>query len=205
MVKNTFITIFIFVVLVFLSPRILACSCGGQSVEGAFDSSYAAFTGKVIKIEVIKIQNPTNSVIDAKTQKIRILDKVQLSETELQKVTFEVIENFKEVRNDFTRGHSKTIDVLTEVIKDGNCGIRFREGESFLVFGGKREPYLSKEDSKLAQEQRTEEMILQSQADKLNENLPIYVTSICSRTNLLKFAKEDVGKVRFLSRIGLPR
>jgi hypothetical protein len=206
MIKNTCITVFTFCVLLCLSRTALACTCTANDIEHNFGSSYAAFTGKVIKIEPIKIQQVTNWIIDAKTQKIiRGTDESHLSETELQKVTFEVVENFKEVRKDFTRGDSKTIEILNKV-ENGSCGVmQFRENESYLIFGWQREPLLSKDDAKLHQEKWTKRMILQSKADKLNENLPFYVTSVCSRTNLLEFAKEDVDKVRNLSRIGLPR
>jgi hypothetical protein len=206
MIKNTCIIVFTFFILLCLSHTALACTCSANSIEQTFDSSYAAFTGKVIKIEPIKIQQVTNWIIDAKTQKItRITDESHLSENELQKVTFEVIENFKEVRKDFTSGDSKTIEILTEIPKRGNCGLLFKENANYLIFAGQRELLLSKEDAKLPQEKWTQQMILQSKADKLNEHLPFYVTSVCSRTNLLEFAKEGVEKVRILSRIGLPR
>src|ERR1051325_8165390 len=112
-------------------------------------------------------------------------------------VTIEVVEGFKGVR-------TKTINVLTSIYDRGaTCGVNFRLGESYLVYAHKRRSALSDDEVKLPKESWTQEILLKAEADKYNENLPSLSTSVCSRTEHLRWVKDEVDKVRELARNGL--
>jgi hypothetical protein len=76
-------------------------------------------------------------------------------------------------------------------------------GESYLVYAHKRRSALSDDEVKLPKESWTQEILLKAEADKYNENLPSLSTSVCSRTEHLRWVKDEVDKVRELARNGL--
>ena len=108
----------------------------------------------------------------------------------MRSVTLEIIEPFKGVTE-------KTIVLTTAVYNGGgSCGVPFKIGESYLVFAGKTQPMLSKEEIKQPKESWTLEMRLKAEADEFNKQLPPYETNICGKTNRLRFMKDEIEEIR---------
>jgi hypothetical protein len=72
------------------------------------------------------------------------------------------------------------------------------------VYAHKRQLSLSDDEAKLPKESWTQEIRLKAEVDKFNEKLPSLSTSICSRTEHMRWVKDEVDKVRQLAKNGLP-
>lgn len=184
------------------SARGCNCTCNSGTPVQMYDMSYIVFSGKVTKIEDIQMETVTMLLKRAGTLKPEKTVTLEKSAVTVQKVTFDIEENLKEVLSNLKRGRSKTVEILS--IPMGNCGTpTFKEGMKVFIFGSLREPLLSKEEAELPEEQRTEKIRLKAQADKFNENLPLYEISPCANASSLKEA--DIEAFRSLSQgKGLP-
>lgn len=110
--------------------------------------------------------------------------------TKLQSVTLEVSEPFKSTTE-------KTFTLTTAIYNGGgSCGVPFKVGESYLVFAGKTQSILSEDEIKQPKESWTLETRLKAEANEFNKQLPPYKTSICSRTDNLRFMKEEIEAIR---------
>src|SRR5439155_4430149 len=67
---------------------------------------------------------------------------------------------------------------------------------NYLVYAYDRRTELSAEQAKLPKDQWTKEIQLKAAADKFNERLPVFGTSICARTERMRWAKDDVDVIR---------
>ena len=173
-----------------------ACTCGISSVEGAFAGSDVVFVGKVNKITPVKRASVGLLTKESGTLELLETPRWEKSVYKARSVTLEVSEAFKGVT-------TKTIEVLTSA-GSTTCGVNFRMGESYLVYANKRQPSLLDDEAKLPKERWTQEMRLKAEADKFNEKLPSLSTSICSRTGHLRWRKDEVDKVRHITKNGLP-
>ena len=191
MIKNFLAAICTFAFLLFLSQTTHACFCSNLDAKNAFSSSDVVFIGKVSKITAAKKASVfylMGSVSDI--LKSRGNGKWEKSLDKVQTVTLEVIEPLKGVTE-------KTFVLFTATYNGGgNCGVPFKVGESFVVFAGKTQPMLSKDESLQPKESWTLEMRLESDADKFNEQLPPYETNICARTDRLRFMKDQLAEIR---------
>jgi hypothetical protein len=120
----------------------------------------------------------------------KVFDKVQT-------ITLEVVEPFK------AQTEKNICAIYTNFNGGGNCGVSFKVGESYVVFAGKTQPMLSKEESLQPKESWTLVTGLEFDADKFNEQLPPYETNICARTNRLDFMKEDLVGIRKFVKNGI--
>ena len=175
-----------------------ACMCGISSVEGAFAGADIVFVGKVIKITPVKEASVGLLMKESGTLELLKTPRWEKSVYKARSVTLEVSEAFKGVT-------TKTIEVLTSVYDGGaTCGVNFRLGESYLVYAHKRQPSLSDDEAKVPKESWTQEIRLKAEADKFNVKLPSLSTSICSRTEHLRWVKDEVDKIRQITKNGLP-
>lgn len=60
--KNTFITKYLLLFLIFISTYSFACSCNRSSIKENFDNSDAIFIGKVISVDSRKYDFNSNTV-----------------------------------------------------------------------------------------------------------------------------------------------
>jgi hypothetical protein len=172
--------------------------CGITSVEGAFAGADVVFVGKVIKITSVKEASVGLLMKESGTLELLKTPRWEKSVYKARSVTLEVVEAFKGMT-------TKTVDVLTSLYDGGaTCGVNFRLGESYLVYADKRQPSLSDAEAKLPKESWTQEIRLKAEADKFNKKLPSLSTSICSRTEHLRWVKDEVDKVRLIAKDGLP-
>jgi hypothetical protein len=92
-----------------------------------------------------------------------------------------------------------TTDVLSaEYNGGGSCGVNFKVGESYLVYAEKRRPLLT---AKLREEKISRRNSIGSGADKFNERLPGLETSICTRTEHMRWAQKISISFSGLSRV----
>ncbi len=199
MLKKTVLAICVFTFVLGFTPTVRACVCGMSSVEGVFAESEAVFVGRVVKITAVKQASVGLLVKDSGTLELLKTSRWEKSVYKARSVTLEVVEAFKGVT-------TQTIDVLTSVYNGGGtCGVNFRLGESYLVYAHKRQASLSDGEAKLPKESWTQEIRLKAQADKINQKLPPLSTSICSRTEHLRWVRDEVDEVRRITKNGLPR
>jgi hypothetical protein len=197
MIKKTVVAICTLAYALGFTQTARACTCGFSSVEGAFAGADVVFVGKVVRITPVKEATVGLLVKESGTLELLKTPGWEKSVHKARSVTIEVVEGFKGVT-------TKTINVLTSIYDRGaTCGVNFRLGESYLVYAHKRRSSLSDDELKLPKESWTEEILLKAEADKYNEKLPSLSTSICSRTELLRWVKDEVDKVRELARNGL--
>ena len=175
-----------------------ACLCGISSVEGAFAGSEVVFVGKVVKITPVKEASVGLLMKESGTLEFLKTPRWEKSVYKARSVTLEVVEAFKGVT-------TQTIDVLTSVYDGGaTCGVNFRLGQSYLVYAHKRQSSLSNDEAKLPKESWTQDIRLKAEADKFNEKLPPLSTGICSRTEHLRWVRDEIDKVRQMAKNGLP-
>jgi hypothetical protein len=198
MLKKSLVAICALTFVLGLTQTAFACMCGNSSVEGAFAGSDVVFVGKVVKITPVKEASVGLLMKESGTLESLKTPRWEKSVYKARSVTLEISEAFKGVT-------AKTIDVLTSVYDGGaTCGVNFKLGESYLVYADKRRPELSAEQAKLSKESWTQEIRLKAEADKFNEKLPSLSTSICSRTEHLRWMKDEVDKVRQIAKNSLP-
>jgi hypothetical protein len=176
--------------LLILPTVACACLCGATDVEGAFLVSKVVFVGRVTKIVLTKNASVGLLVKESGTLEALKVPRWERSVHRAQVVTLEISEVFKGTTN-------QTIDILTAVYDDGaTCGVNFKVGEQYLVYAQDRRPELLADQAKLPKDQSTKEIQLKAAADKFNERLPALETSICARTERMRWAKEDVDVIR---------
>ena len=174
-----------------------ACMCSMSSVESAFAGADVVFIGKVIKITPVKEASVGLLMKESGTLELLKNPRWEKSVYKARSVTLEVSDAFKGVT-------SQTIEVLTSVYDGGaTCGVNFRLGESYLVYAYKRRPLLSDDEAKLPKESWDQEIRLKAEADKFNEKLPSLSTNICTRTEHLRWVKDDVDKIHQIIKNGL--
>ena len=195
MVKNPLLAICAFAFLLLASQTALACSCSYSNVKGVFSSSDAVFIGKVSKITTAKEASVGLLLKESGTLELLKTPRLEKSIYKVQNVSLEVIETFKGATE-------KNVVLYTSLISNGSCGVPFKVGESFLVFAGKTQPMLSKDEAVQPKENWTLEMRLKAEADKFNEKLPPYETSICSRTERLRFMKDELLEIHYFLKNG---
>jgi hypothetical protein len=197
MFKKTLVAICTLACALGFTQTTRACMCGFSSVESAFAGADVVFVGKVIKITPVKEATVGLVVKESGTLELLKTPRWEKSVHKARSVTIEVVEGLKGVT-------TKTINVLTSIYDGGaTCGVNFRLGESYLVYAHKRRSSLLDDEVKLPKESWTQEILLKAEADKDNEKLPSLSTSICSRTEHLRWVKDEVDKVRELARNGL--
>jgi hypothetical protein len=198
MLKNSLVAICALTIVLGFTQTAHACMCGISSVEGAFAGSEVVFVGKVIKITPVKEASVGLLMKEAGTLEPLKTPRWEKSVYKARSVTLEVVEAFKGVA-------TKTIDVLTSVYDGGaTCGVNFRVGESYLVYAHKRRLSLSDDEAKSPKESWTQEIRLKAEADRFNEKLPPLSTGICSRTEHLRWVKDEINKVREIAKEGIP-
>lgn len=194
MLKNALVTTCVLAFVVGFTQTVQACLCGISSVESAFAGSEVVFVGKVVKITPVKEATIGLLMKESGTLELLKTPRWEKSVYKARSVTFEVVEAFKGVT-------TQTIDVLTSVYDGGaTCGVNFRLGESYLVYAHKRQPLLSDDEAKLPKKSWTEEIRLKAEAYKFNKKLPPLSTGICSRSEHLRWVRDEVDKVRQLAR-----
>jgi hypothetical protein len=190
MTKIRLITICTFVLLLLLSQTAHACFCSVVNTKRAFLSADIVFVGKVSEIKAAKqasVLYSMPSVLDI--LKSRGNGKWGKHINEVQVVTLEVIESLKGITK-------KTFVLFTPNYNGGgSCGIQFKMGESFVVFAGKSQPLLSKQEAEQSKEKQTLERRLSAEADEFNKQLPLYQTNICMRTDRLRFMNEEIKEI----------
>jgi hypothetical protein len=200
MIKNTLIAICILGFVLCLSQTVRACSCRSVTVERAVAGYDVVFVGKVIKITSVKEASVGWVIKESGTLERLKNPRWKKSVDKVRQVTLEVSEAFKGVTG-------KTIELFTDVYNGGGtCGVRFRIGESYLVYANKRRPLLSEDEAKLPKESWTKEIRLKAEADKFNQHLPALGTNICMRTQPFRFqwVKEEVEEIRRILKNELP-
>jgi hypothetical protein len=191
MIKNAIITVCTLFSLLLLTQIAQACSCsyGGGSIAKVSFSSDAVFVGKVIEI---KKREQVIGFLPKGSETLRLPESAKRGRfllSQMQIVKFEVIEPLKGVTE-------KTIQLATAFYNGGgSCGVNFKSGESYLIFADKKRTMLSKEEEEQPKENWTEEMLLKSEADKFNAQLPPFETNICMSTGNLKYRKEVLEEI----------
>lgn len=197
MLKNFLFAICTFSFFSFLSPASYACSCSFGSLRSAFSSANAVFIGKVNKIETLDKASVALILKESGTLKPLKNPGWEKSMRKVRGVTLEVVEPFKGATE-------KTFILTTEIYNGGgNCGIPFKVGESYLVFAYKTESRLSAEEAGRPKENWTLEMRLNAEADDFNKRLPPFQTSICARTDRLRFMSGQIEEIRGFLRNGV--
>ncbi len=194
MIKNCLIVICILSFVLGLSQTARACMCSFSSAEVALAGADVVFVGKVVKITRAKEASVGLVMKESGTLELLKNPRWEKSVDKVQRVILEVTESFKGVS-------AKTVEVITDVYNGGgSCGVNFKEGESYLVYAYKRHPLLSETEAKFPKESWTQEIQLKSEADRFNEKLPLLATNICTRTERLRLVKDEVDKIRTLSK-----
>jgi hypothetical protein len=185
--------------LVLTAPNLArACMCGNTDAVGAFLSADVVFVGRVTNITHVKQASVGLLVKESGTLEVLKVPRWEKSTYAARIVTLDVTESFKG-----TAG--TTFQLVTLRYDDGaTCGVNFKTGESFLVYAHKRRHALSDDQAKLPKNQWTNEIQLKADADNYNERLPDFETTICARTERMRWAKDDVDVIRDILKNGLP-
>lgn len=177
-------------VLLALPIAAVACMCSYMDSPDAFESAKVVFVGKVTKI--VRTKEASIGLLMKESGTLELLKKPRWEKSTYgaQIVTLEIREAFKGTTN-------QTIDVVTAVYDHGaTCGVNFTVGENYLVYAYDRRRELSTEQVKVPRNEWTKEIKLKSDADKFNARLPDFDTSICARTERIRFAADDVDIIR---------
>jgi hypothetical protein len=197
MIRKSAIPIFALGLFLALPHTARACFCGNATVQTAFAGAEAVFIGKVVKIRTLKEASVGLSLKESGTLEVSKSGRWEKSVDKVQSVTLEVLEIFKGEK-------SETIELITsEYNGGGSCGVRFRRGEDFLVYAYKRKTVVASWQEPSAfdatvKENWTTVMQLSSEADKFNQRLPLLTTSICVRTERLRWAQPDIVELRLM-------
>jgi hypothetical protein len=162
-----------------------------NNAASAFAAADVVFIGKVVKISNTKIASVGLVVKEAGTLELVKVPYWEKSYFPTRIVTLEVTEVFK--------GNAAQTFVLTSAPYDhgATCGVNFKKNENFLVYAHKLKPYLSAGEPGSA-EHDSKELQLNTEANKFNQRLPAFVTTICSRTERMRWANDDVKIIRRL-------
>lgn len=198
MMRNNFVFICIIVILFCFSQSAIACSV--PYTGSAFASADAVFVGKVTN--VVTSQAATVDVVSYKSGKL--LNK---SDWYWEKSVYKVLSASIEVSEMFKGISTKTIEVYTPVFDDyrKDYTVPYKEGESFLVYAYKRRTLLSYFEHSFSHWQKPEVI---TEADKFNEQLPLFATTICGGTFHIKhssYGESEIKKVRSFAKNGLPK
>lgn len=182
-------------ILIFAGQSVGACSCGNATADQAFAASDVTFIGKVLKIRNVKEAGVGVVMKESGTLEIRERGRWEKSFDNTQRVLLEIVDGLKGT----VRG---TVELTTAAYNGGgSCGVRFRVGETYLVYARRRVKELRawqqpgvfsnqvKEDWAIVERLCTE-------ADKFNETLPTLTTSVCMRTVHMKWAQQDLETIR---------
>ena len=191
MERTLIVTFSIFLVLG-ISTSAYGCLCGITEAAGAFESADVVFVGKVVDIRHVK-QASVALLVMEKGESVKP-PRWEKSTYPARIVTLEVTETFK-------GSVGKTFQLVTLRYDDGaTCGVNFKIGESFLVYADKRRHHLAPDQAKLPKAEWTNEISLKADADKYNERLPGFETTICARTERIRWARDDVDVIRRILR-----
>lgn len=200
MTRSNFVFICIFIILFCFSQSAIACSV--PYTESTFASADAVFTGKVTK--VVTLPAATVNLVVYKSGK-----PLNESDRYWEKSFYEVLTATIEISETFKGTPVKTIEITTSVFNDWRgYGVPFKENESFLVYAYKRRVLLSDYEVRLPKEKWTLRTQLNAEADKFNEQLPLFATSICGGTFHIKhsnYGENEIKKVRSFAKNGLPK
>lgn len=189
-----FLGIFVFLFPVYTQPS-NACVCSSETVKVSLLVSDVVFVGEVIEVESAKEAGVSCVMKEPGSSKLLKIPKLDLSFSDVNKATLKIIEPLKGVMD-------KTIAVASAKYNGGgNCGVRFVKGSQFLVFASKRIVYET-DDEENVSEKAKKENELKIKANEVNDDLPTYVTSICNRTEQLKYMTEELGKIRDFLKTG---
>lgn len=196
--KSSFLTIFIFITLLWL-PSVAFASCAVKpSVESEAKSASVIFVGAVIKITPAQIAGASYSIMAKKPKWEKDFGKVDL-------VTFSVSEAFKGVS-------SETFEIATSA--DGDAGYKFeggtwlKEGQTYLVYAYKRESPnaipddLTEEnyDKDIAAELRAIHKAfpkkLAAEINEFNSKISSHSADVCGRTTPISNATEELVQIR---------
>jgi hypothetical protein len=173
--RKIFLTICALVILFSLQKVTLASCSVKSSISVAAKEANVIFIGTVKKIESAQTAGAALPILKKNPKWEMYLEKVDV-------VTFSVSEAFKGV-------DSETIDVATGA--DGFAGYKFegetwlKEGQTYLVYGYKREPANGEIPKKLAAE-----------INEINSKVSPIWSSVCTRTVSINFASEELEQIR---------
>ncbi|HYX29987.1 MAG TPA: hypothetical protein VE863_15705 [Pyrinomonadaceae bacterium] len=174
------------------------CMCSDVSVEQAFKESTAVFVGKVLKITQDKEASVVFAVRDCCKSGKKSESRWEKSVYKVQRVTLQVTESFKGLP-------AETVEIVSAIYNGGGtCGVLFKVGESYLVYATKRQSlteYWQQVPSFRQEISNNFSLVmgLCSEADKFNERLPSLNTGICLRTTHIRWATEDLERIRKLA------
>ncbi len=167
-----------------------ACMCDYVDAQDAFLSARLVFVGKVTNIVAGREAGVGLLMKESGALELLKQPRWEKSTDKVQIVTLEITEAFKGMTD-------KTINIVTAVYDHGaTCGVNFKIDETYLVYAYERRRELTTEQTNLPKNEWTKEVKLKWQADKFNERLPAFGTSICSRTERMLWAKDDVDMIR---------
>lgn len=166
-----------------------ACFCGYRDAVEAYVGAEVVFVGKVIKIKKTERVSVGLVVKEPGTLETRKLPRWEESTDSARIITFEVVESLK-------GNTGQTFQIVTGPYnRGGNCALNFKVGDSYLVYATPRTRYLSSEEAATTNEW-TKETEMKAGADKRNERLPNFTTSVCDRTWNMRGAHRDVDIIR---------
>lgn len=120
MYKKLSLLIFAFFITMHTGIAVFACSCiGEESVKTAFGKYDVIFTGKVLNIENMSVQDNKDLVPDNRKSRVFTFH--------FQKVTLEVMELYK-------GKIKKEIVEITTGEGGGDCGFPFQLGQTYLIY-----------------------------------------------------------------------
>lgn len=161
--------------------RVAFASCSVKpTVAVAAKKSSVIFVGTVTKIVSAQTASASYPIYPLNGRKLSEWEKTLWN---VDVVTFSVTEAFKGLE-------SETIDIATGA--DGFAGYKFeggtwlKEGQSYLVYGYKREPLTSKEIPKK----------LIDEINEFNSNVSRIESNVCTRTVNTNFAEEELEQIR---------
>ncbi|MGQ0760830.1 MAG: hypothetical protein ACT4OT_02250 [Acidobacteriota bacterium] len=195
---KTLIAVFA-VAFVLTAPSLArACMCGNTDAAGAFLSADVVFIGKVIKITHAKQASVGLLVKESGTLELLKVPRWEKSLDPARIVTLEVTDSLK-------GNAAKTFQLVTARYDNGaTCGVNFKMGESFLVYAHKQRHELSADEAKIPKNEWSKEIKLKAEADRYNQRLPAFETSLCARTERMRWAKDDLDVIRDILKNGLP-
>ncbi len=198
MVRKIFVIIYTFIILLCSSKSAIACSI--PYMEMAYAEADDVFIGKINTVTTL--QKASADLVQYKSG--RLLDK---SDWYWEKSLYNVLNATIEVSEMFKGIPSKTIEVYTPTFDDyrREYTVPFKEGEIFLVYAHKNQSLYKSFEHILIGKQKNEVI---AEADKFNMHLPLFVTTTCARTMLIKhsgYAENEINRLRSFAKNGLPK
>lgn len=156
----------------------ISCSCENfNSIRQEFDANEVVITGKILAMKPYYYYKDTSNAYKSFTSNTTLMKNYQnnyLAYLHSEYTKWEFRDYTVEVEKKLKGINLKNTIIIRTGLGDADCGYRFEEGESYLIFASTHFWYLGDKHS-----------------NSNNEN-NVYITSLCNFNENIKTAKETV-------------